>query len=155
MRPGVRFALDVGKVRVGVARSDGAGVLTLPVTTLRRSHDGAELAALRRLVAEHEAIEIIVGLPRSLSGGEGPAAEMARSYARRIARRSKVPVRMVDERLTTVTAHQMLHEAGRAEKTHRAVVDQVAATVILQTALDEENRTGAPPGELVDVKETP
>lgn len=154
MRTGVRISLDVGKVRVGVARSDAAGILTLPVTTLRRAHDGAELGALRRLVKEHEAIEIVVGLPRSLSGAEGPAAEMARSYAERIAQRSSVPVRLVDERLTTVTAHQLLHEAGRAEKDHRAVVDQVAATVILQSALDEESRTGAPPGELV-VKETP
>lgn len=146
-RTGTRIGIDVGEVRVGVARTDPAGTLALPVRTLRRSADGAELGVLVRIVEEYEAIEIVVGLPLTLAGGEGQASARARRYARMISRRTPVPVRLVDERLTTVSAHQVLHQAGRSSRGHRSVVDQVAATMILEQALAIERSTGEPAGE--------
>lgn len=148
-RTGARIGVDVGEVRVGVARSDAAGLLALPVRTLRRSPDGGEIAVIARIVAEHEAIEVVVGLPLSLSGEEGAAAVAARRYADQIAGHTAVPVRLVDERLTTVSAHQALHDSGRPGRRHRAVVDQVAAAMILDQALAIERSTGEPAGELL------
>lgn len=149
-RTGARIGVDVGEVRVGVARSDAAGTLALPVRTLRRAADGAEVGVLVRIVEEHEAIEVVVGLPLSMSGEEGAAAAAARHYAGLIARRTRVPVRLVDERLTTVSAHQALHDSGRPGRRHRSVVDQVAATMILEQALAIERSTGEPAGELLE-----
>ena len=104
-------------------------------------------------VTDAEALEVVVGLPRSLSGEEGAAAEHARRYARALARAvAPVPVRLVDERLTTVVAHRNLHDSGRAGRRHREVVDQAAAVLILQTALDHERTGGTPPGELVTTR---
>lgn len=155
VRPGTRLGIDVGAARVGVARSDPGGVLTLPVRTLHRAADGAELGVLRRIVADLDAIEIVVGLPLGLSGREGEAAVAARRYAEAIARAIPgVPVRLVDERLTTVSAHQALHSAGRESRRHRSVVDQVAATLILDQALAIERSTGQPAGELLTLEET-
>lgn len=149
--------MDVGAARVGLATSDPAGVLATPVTTLARSGaedlDGADLTALVETVHEREAIEVVVGLPRSLSGEEGAAAENARRYARALARLvAPVPVRLVDERLTTTLAHRDLHASGRPGRRHREVVDQAAAVLILQTALDHERAAGVAPGELVTTR---
>lgn len=150
MRFGVRLGIDPGEARVGVARSDPSGFLATPVETVRRG-DG-DLDRLVALVLQEEAVEIVVGLPRSLSGGEGPAAERARAFARRLARQvAPVPVRLCDERLTTVSAESMLRERGRKGQDRRAVVDQAAAVLILQQALDTERATGAAPGEIVEV----
>jgi putative Holliday junction resolvase len=137
---GVRLGVDVGSVRVGVARSDRDGILATPVVTLRRdTKAGADLEALAALVAEHEVVEVLVGLPRSLSGREGPAATAARAYADRLAARiAPVPVRLVDERLTTVSAERTLAERGVRGRARRRVVDQAAAVVILQAALDAD-----------------
>ena len=102
------------------------------------------------LVADHGAIEAVVGLPRSLGGGSSSSTRDARRWARRLAPLiAPVPVRLVDERLTTVSAHQALHEAGRRARDFRGVVDQAAAVVILEHALETERRTGAPAGEPV------
>lgn len=157
-RPGVRLALDVGTVRVGVASCDPAGLLATPVATLRRDRrppaagagPPADVAEVAALVVEREPIEVVVGLPRSLGGQEGSSAAAARAYADLIARAiAPVPVRLVDERLTTVSAHRALHDSGRSGRRHRSVVDQVAAVTILQHALDAERSTSAPPGEEV------
>jgi putative Holliday junction resolvase len=141
-------------VRVGLAASDPHGMLATPVETLARDMSGADVPSdLRRIAAEvveRDALEVLVGLPRSLSGGEGPAASAAREYAQALARLVEVPVRLVDERLSTVAAHRTLHAAGMKGRKHRAVVDQVAAVVLLQNALDTERGTGQPPGQLVD-----
>ena len=147
MRSGVRLGLDPGDARIGVARSDPAGVLATPVETVRRGR--GDLARIAALVDEEGAIEVIVGLPRSLSGGEGPAKvrEFAAALVRRIA---PVPVRLADERLTTVSAEAMLRDRGRRGGKRRAVVDQAAAVLILQQALDRERTTGNPPGEIVE-----
>lgn len=150
MRRGVRLAVDVGTVRVGVARSDADGALAVPVQVLARDRQGSDLALLRDLVGELEPIEVVVGLPRSLSGAEGPAARAARDYARRLsAVVTPTPVRLVDERLSTVEATRRLQAAGRSAKASRRIVDAEAAVVILTTALDLERGSGRPPGEVV------
>lgn len=150
MRSGVRIGIDVGSVRVGVAASDPDGVLATPVQTVRRDMRGEkDIDQISALVAEREAVEVVVGLPRSLSGGSGRAAVAARDYAQRLAQRIGVPVRLIDERLSTVQATSGLRAAGLRSRKHRAVVDQAAAVVVLQAALDEERTVGTPPGELV------
>ena len=150
MRTGIRMAFDVGGARVGVARCDADAILSVPVATLRRDRCGADLEEAADLVADHGAIEAVVGLPRSLGGGSSSSTRDARRWARRLAPLiAPVPVRLVDERLTTVSAHQALHEAGRRARDFRGVVDQAAAVVILEHALETERRTGAPAGEPV------
>jgi putative Holliday junction resolvase len=148
MRPGVRLGVDVGDVRVGVARSDPAGLIATPVETVARG--SGDLARLSALVAQEGAVEVVVGLPRSLSGGEGPAAAKVREFAVRLADAlAPVPVRLCDERLSTVSAESVLRDRGKKGKNRRAVVDQAAAVVILQNALETERSTGAAPGEAV------
>ncbi len=144
----MRLGVDPGDARIGVARSDPTGFLATPLETVRRGQgDVRRLAALAR---EAAAVEVVVGLPRSLSGGEGPAAVKTRSWAGRLARAlDPVPVRLVDERLTTISAEAMLRDRGVKGRARRAVVDQAAAVVILQHALDTERATGTPPGEVI------
>lgn len=145
----MRVAVDVGDVRVGIARSDPAGLIATPVETVRRG--SGDLARIGALVAELEAFEVVVGLPRSLSGGEGPAAAKARRFAEALARVvDPVPVRLCDERLSTVSAETVLRERGKKGQKRRAVIDQAAAVVILQQALDTERSTGTAPGEAVE-----
>jgi putative Holliday junction resolvase len=98
---------------------------------------------------------LVVGLPLSLSGGSTASTEDARSFATRLARQSGIPVRLVDERLSTVTAQSQLRDNGRTTRNSRSVVDQVAAVIILQNALDSERSAGSPPGVLVDPDEGP
>lgn len=148
VRTGVRLGVDPGEARIGVARSDPSGLLATPVETVPRGE--GDLSRLVELVAEERAVEVVVGLPRSLSGREGPAAARVRAFADDLARRvAPVPVRLCDERLTTVSAESMLRERGRKGRKRRAVVDQVAAVVILQHALDTERSSGTAPGEIV------
>jgi putative Holliday junction resolvase len=148
-RTGVRLGVDVGDVRIGVARSDPDAMLATPLETVARG--SGDLDRLASLVEEHEAIEVVVGLPRLLSGGLGAAADNATEFAASLASRlgEQVPVRLVDERLTTVSAERVLREQGRKGKARRRVVDQAAAVVILQHALDIERSTGRPPGQEV------
>lgn len=148
----MRIGVDVGSVRIGIAQSDPSGVLATPVRTLPRKAGDCEWIAT--FVDELAVVEIVVGLPRSLSGREGPAADAVRQFATTLAAAvSPVPVRLFDERLTTVTAEAMLRERGTKGQNRRAVVDQAAAVVILQTALDTERSSGRAPGELVAAKE--
>ena len=150
MRPGARLAFDVGKARVGVARCDADAILAVPVRTLRRDRYGADLDEAADLVEEHAAIEVVVGLPRHMGGGSSSSTKDARRWARRLGELiAPVPVRLVDERLTTVTAQQALHESGLRARQFRQVVDQASAVVILEHALETERRTGAPAGEPV------
>jgi putative Holliday junction resolvase len=151
-RPGVRLGVDVGEVRIGVAVCDAAGVLATPVETVRRGR--GDIARLVDLVQEHLAIEVVIGLPLALSGASGVAADKATAFAERVAdeirsRGLTVSVRLSDERLTTVSAERVLRERGRTGAKRRAVVDQAAAVVILQHALDSERTTGVPPGAAV------
>ena len=136
---------------VGVAASDASGVLAHPVRTLPRDVDAdTDVDAIVALTQDLQAIEVVVGLPRLLSGQEGEAARIARDYAGRLAARlGTVEVRVVDERLTTVDAHRRLRDSGVPGRGQRAVVDQAAAVLILQSALDTEALSGRPPGETV------
>jgi putative Holliday junction resolvase len=130
--------VDVGSVRVGVALSDPSPVLATPLVTLSRDERGGrDIGQLAALVKEHEVVEVVVGLPRTLAGRTGQAAVTALAYADALAGRvAPVPVRMVDERLTTVTAARMLSDRGVKGGRQRAVVDQAAAVEILQSWLD-------------------
>ena len=156
MRPGARLGVDVGDVRVGVASSDPSGLLATPVETVPRDHErGADLDRVVELAAEMSVTEVVIGLPRSLDGSEGPAAVKVREWAQdlraalREASIENTPIRLVDERLSTVDAHRGLRDSGVVGRNHRDVVDQAAAVLILQTALDTERATGRPPGERV------
>jgi putative Holliday junction resolvase len=156
MRHGVRLGIDPGDARIGVARSDPSGFLASPVETVRRGK--GDLARIGKILAAEQAestvLEVVVGLPRSLSGGEGPAARKVREFAAALARRvAPVPVRLVDERMTTVSAEAMLRDQGRKGGKRRAVVDQAAAVLILQHALDTERTTGVAPGETLEETE--
>ena len=150
-RPGVRIGVDVGSARVGVAASDAAATFVHPVRTLVRDEQhGTDLSSLTTLVEQLQAVEVIVGLPLLLSGEEGEAARLARAYAAALAVRvAPVTVRLVDERLTTVDAHRRLRDSGVPGRSQRKVVDQAAAVIILQNALDTEASSGRPPGEAV------
>lgn len=150
MRPGVRLGIDVGSVRVGVARSDATGAMAVPVVTLKRGK--GDLVQIQQLVAEYEALEVLVGLPLSLSGKRGPAAETASQYAVQVAELVQpVPVRLVDERLSTVEAGRNLAEAGKTTRQGRSVVDQAAAVIIVEHALAAERQSGEPAGTTVRI----
>jgi putative Holliday junction resolvase len=149
-----RLGVDVGTVRVGVAVSDPDGILATPVETVPRgeAEDGG-VARVVEIVREHGAGVVYVGLPRALSGSDGSSSQAARTYGVHLARAAApVPVRLVDERMSTVVAHRAMHASGRPGRRHRAVVDQVAAVVILQSALDAERARGERAGEPVMIE---
>jgi putative Holliday junction resolvase len=141
VRTGVRLAIDLGSARVGVARCDPDGLLATPLATVTRGR--GDLDRLAALAAEHDAIEVIVGLPTGLSGRPGAAAAEARAFAESLA------ARLAPERFTTVLAHDALRQGGRGSRERRRHVDKAAAALILQGALDTERSTGEPAGELV------
>ena len=143
---GRRLGIDVGSVRIGVAASDPDGILATPVETVRRDRSGKHLRRLAELAAELEAVEVVVGLPRTLADRAGPSAQDAVALADELAARiAPVPVRLADERLTTVSAERSLREAGVRAKAQRTVIDQAAAVAILQGWLDQR-RAPAPGG---------
>lgn len=142
LRRGVRLGVDVGRARVGLAASDPDGILATPVRTLRRdAKKGFDRRIIVREALERDAVTVYVGHPVNLQGRPTPSTEDAVQYALDLAAElgragSGAGVRLVDERLSTVTAHRQLHEAGRSSRQHRAVVDQVAAVQILEQALN-------------------
>lgn len=149
---GARLGVDVGDVRVGLARSDLDGMIATPIETLER---GTSVRRVAETARELDAHVIMVGLPRSLNGTEGAAAQKARAFTAELVTllsrdAPDIEVRLIDERLTTVSAHKALHSSGRKGRKHRQVVDQVAAVMILQQALDVERSTGARTGEKVE-----
>jgi putative Holliday junction resolvase len=148
---GRRLGIDVGSVRIGVATSDPDGILATPVETVARDRGNKYMRRLAQLVNELEAVEVVVGLPRTLADRSGPAAqdaiEMAEALARRIA---PTPVRLADERLTTLTAQRSLRDAGVRAKGQRSMIDQVAAVGILQNWLDQRRAALAAHGEVRD-----
>jgi putative Holliday junction resolvase len=147
MKRGVRVGIDVGTVRIGVAKSDPDGILATPVTTVPRAATTepdrvpSDMSEISGLVKELEAVEVIVGIPVSLSGSEQRAAALIREYAERLATvLEPVPVLFADERMSTVVATRRLRERGVRGKRQRAVVDQAAAVEILQGWLDAQRR---------------
>jgi putative holliday junction resolvase len=148
VRHGVRLGVDVGSVRIGVARCDPDGLLASPLSTVPRG--AGDLNAVAGLAAANEAVEVVVGLPIGLRGSEGKAAAEGREFAEALAKRlDPVPVRVLDERFTTVLAHAALRQGGLDSRARRQVVDKAAAAVLLQGALDAERSTGEAPGQLV------
>lgn len=143
--PGRRLGVDVGSVRVGISLSDPTAFLATPLVTLQRDEKGnSDLAEVARLVTEHDVVEIVVGLPKTLAGRHGAAADAATAYAAALADRvAPVPVRFSDERLTTVVVSRVLAQRGVKGKKQRAVVDQAAAVEILQSWLDARARAVA------------
>jgi len=141
---GRRLGIDVGAVRIGVAVSDPDGILATPVETVRRDSRGAHLRRIASLIDELEIVEVVVGLPRTLADRIGSSARDAIDVAEAIADRiAAVPVRLADERLTTVSAARSLREAGVRAKNQRGMIDQAAAVEILQGWLDQR-RNAAP-----------
>ncbi|QSB16947.1 Holliday junction resolvase RuvX [Natronosporangium hydrolyticum] len=145
--PGRRLGVDVGDVRIGVAICDPSGLVATPLTTVMRDRDAAEdaipadMSELGRLVAEHGTVEIVVGLPVTLAGSEGPAAAQVRRYAQRLAQLlDPVPVTLADERMSTMVATRRLSERGIRGRRRRQVIDQAAAAEILQGWLDAQRR---------------
>ncbi len=160
---GARVGVDVGSVRVGLAASDPDGIVATPVETVPRDTAGwtrytraqaapppADVVRIAAEAADRSAAVVYVGLPRHLSGAEGSASQAARVYAGALASAAApIEVRLVDERMSTVSAHQALHASGRSGRRHRQVVDQAAAVVILQSALEAERAGGSRAGEQV------
>ncbi|BDZ56307.1 Holliday junction resolvase RuvX [Agromyces marinus] len=156
MRPGARLGIDVGRARIGVARCDPSAILAVPVETVRRSVDGedADIRRLLELAAEYEATELVVGHPLSLSGTATASTADAVEFAGRIAGHG-VAVRLVDERLSTVSAQHALRAAGKSARKQRPVIDQAAAVIILQHAIDAERASGIAPGRTIPTEEGP
>jgi putative holliday junction resolvase len=152
---GVKLGIDVGTVRVGVAICDRDSILATPYKTLdRNAKKNSDIRVIANLVAERGAVQVIVGLPRTMKGEEHASARMATEYAGLLAaelaaRGLAVPVNLVDERLSSVSAHRSLHEAGMSSRDHRKIVDQVAAAGILQHAIDMQKARGADVGRRV------
>jgi putative Holliday junction resolvase len=138
--PGRLLGLDLGDARIGVAVSDPDGRVAVPVGTVRVGQPPGELKAIRALVAEHGAVGVILGHPRSMSGASGSRAAHAEAFADALRSVVDVPVELQDERLTTVEAERSLRDAGVDGRTRREVVDQTAAAVILQAWLDAHRR---------------
>lgn len=165
MRNGVRLGVDVGRARIGVARCDPHAMLATPLETVARSAEAdpasPDLRRIVELAREYEAIEVVVGLPLGLSGHRTPSTDDAEAFAHRLAEAltadaagAAIRVRLVDERLSTVSAQGQLRQAGRKTKQSRQIIDQAAAVVILQHALDTERSIGGPPGTVVPEGET-
>ncbi|WP_173924147.1 Holliday junction resolvase RuvX [Agromyces sp. Marseille-P2726] len=153
MRPGVRLGIDVGRARIGVARCDAGAVLAVPVETVPRHADGDDdVRRVLDLAEEFGAIELVVGNPLSLSGGSTASTDDAVDFAERLAA-TGARVRLVDERLSTVSAQQALRASGRSSRSQRPIVDQVAAVIILQHAIDTERASGVEPGHLLTTDE--
>ena len=152
MRSGRRVAVDVGKVRVGLAVSDFHGILASPLpNVLRESELGSTMIKLLEAIEEFEPIEIYVGLPLSMSAQHTASTSDAVTFARALQLRTKTPVKLVDERLTSVSANAILRSSGKDGRQSRKLVDQVAATLILEQALDLERAGNAAPG--IDIGE--
>lgn len=147
MRRGVRFGVDVGKARIGIARSDPDGLLAVPLETVKRDLEGdSHLKRIADLVDEYQAIELIVGHPLNMRGESTPSTEDAVGVAQALAAIVEAPVRLLDERLTTVSAAKQFRAAGKQASRSREVIDQAAAVVLLQDALDRERQHNQPPG---------
>ena len=126
------MGLDIGDRRIGVAVSDPLGLTAQPVMTLVRTNRRQDLKSLQRLIRKYNCAEIVVGNPLYMSGDQSPQAAKAQTFAQMLREETGLPVHLWDERLTTTEAHRHLHAAGRPGSEHKAVVDQVAAVLILE-----------------------
>lgn len=150
IRRGVRLGIDVGKVRVGVCRSDIDGILATPLETLSRAADGSDYKKIAIYVDDLNVLEIVVGYPLSLSAKHTQSTQDVDEFAVQLSTYVDVPIRFVDERLSTVTAQRQLKSLGKKTKQTRHIIDQAAAVVLLQYTLDHERLTEKAPGYLLD-----
>ena len=151
MQAGRRVALDVGTVRVGVAASDFHSILASGLATVARRETVEETAdAILAEVTEVEPVIIYVGLPIALSGRETASTEDAKQVAQALRSRTSIPVRMIDERLTTVSAASALRSSNKSSKAGRQIIDQIAATVILEQAMASEKKLESWAGVSID-----
>jgi putative Holliday junction resolvase len=134
------MALDVGKVRVGVALSDPLGYTAQPLLTLWRKGRGEDMRSLLRLIRKHEVVRIVVGNPLHMSGDVSPWAAKVQEFAEELQMHSHLPVVLWDERLSSVAAHEILDEAGHDRRDRKYVIDQVAAVVILRGWMEAEEQ---------------
>jgi putative Holliday junction resolvase len=141
--PGRVMALDIGKVRVGVALSDALGYTAQPLLTLWRKSRGEDLRSLLRLIRKHGVVEIVMGNPLHMSGDVSPWAAKVQEFAEELRQRSGLPVHLWDERLSSVAAHEILDEAGHDRKGRKYVIDQVAAVVILRGWMESKQQAEA------------
>ena len=149
MRQGKRLGIDVGSVRIGLASCDADGILASPLPALKRSSDNEVLIVeIKNLVAELEIIEVVIGDPISMSGNITSSTSDARQLASEIAAAINVPVRLVDERLTTVSAQAKLRRSGKDTSEAKTLIDSASAVEILEHALTTERSTGNAPGVL-------
>lgn len=151
----MRLGIDVGKARIGVARSDPHGMIATPIETVARDADGVrDIARIEAIANEYEAFEVVVGLPLNMRGERTLSTDDAENFAHALAGRfgDCLEVRLVDERLSTVSAQGQLRQAGKRTKESRSIIDQAAAVVILQHALDIERSRDEAPGTLVHVR---
>ena len=138
MERGVRLGVDVGSVRIGVAASDPDGIMAFPVETVATGEgDAARVAAI---ASDRGAVTIFVGLPRTLKGAHGASADFAQAFARKVAELTTADVRLIDERFSTASASRALTGAGKSAKAQRQIIDQAAAVVILETALEVDRQ---------------
>jgi putative Holliday junction resolvase len=150
VRSGRRLAVDVGKVRVGLAVSDFHGILASPLQNVARQPENLDTAKLIiEALQGEEILEIYVGLPVSMTGNVTASTQDAISLAEALAGAQGSPVRMIDERLTTVSATAALRSSGKNSKDGRKVIDQIAATMILEQALSIEKNSDRSPGTLL------
>jgi putative Holliday junction resolvase len=137
------MGLDVGDRRIGVAVSDELGLTAQPVLTLVRSNRKQDLKSIQRLIRRYHCSDVVVGNPLYMSGDQSPQAAKAQAFAQMLRDETGLPVHLLDERLTTTEAHRHLHAAGRDGSEHRAIVDQVAAVLILENYLSAIKARGA------------
>jgi len=143
MSTGRVMALDVGKVRVGVALSDPLGYTAQPLLTLWRKSRGEDFRSLLRLIRKYEVVKIVVGNPLHMSGGVSPWAAKVQEFAEELRKRSGLPVTLWDERLSSVAAHEILNEVGHDSRDRKYVIDQVAAVVILRGWMEAKEQAAA------------
>ena len=136
------LGIDLGEARIGVAVSDELGMLAHPVETIFVKETADPLARIVQLATEKDVGHVIIGLPKNMDGTTGASAEKSRIFAEKLREKLTCPVRLWDERLTTVAAQRYLHDAGRNAKQSRKVIDQVAAQIILQGWLDSQASLG-------------
>lgn len=133
------IGIDAGTKTLGLALSDVRRTIASPLETIRRTKFKADAERLLFLVAEHNVIGLVLGLPLNLDGSEGPRAQATRALARNLNKLSPLPILLWDERLTTAEAQRMLIDADQTRKRRAEVIDKLAATIILQSALDRFN----------------
>ena len=143
MLTGRVMGLDVGKVRIGVALSDPLGYTAQPLLTLWRKGRGDDLRSLLRLIRKYEVVEIVVGNPLHMSGDISPWATRVQDFAEELRLRSELATHLWDERLSSVAAHEILDEAGYAQRDRKPIIDQVAAVVILRGWMEGREEAAA------------